>query len=767
MNIQLFQKTILGNRSVRGAWSLGVVLAVLAVGLALFAGSPSVAYADTCNARVDLSASPVVLDSSTQKGHGTFTNNSATCSYHVWIASYEIYDKFGTPNYLKTQKLYNSQHALLQPGKSVTLYADLPSCNHQVDLFQGSYAPQSNPDFAVLQQQGTHWLFTWNGNHTLGLCGVTQQPITADIKANGSDGPITIGYNTSANISWTSQNASSCTVTPGNWTGTSGSRSSGNLVSSRTYHLNCTGSNGSSASDSVTVNVQNQPSPPPTADIKANGSDGPITIPGTIAGAPSGELSFFGKIVSAIIPSAQAAPGAQATLTWTSTNATSCTVNPGSFSGTSGNRVVTVPSPSQTYTIFCTGPGGSASDSVTVNVTSQPQPITADIKANGSDGPITIEHNTSANISWTSQNANSCTVSPGGWTGTSGSQSSGNLTFTQTYTVNCTGNNGSASDSVSVQVNQQNLPTVDLTASPRTITQGQTAVLSWTSQNANSCSASVGWSGSKSTFGSETAAPSFTTTYTITCVNQYGLAQDTDTITVIGAPPTNVNIQMTKTALNRTQGQTTFTSFTTGQGSDTLEFEIRVRNLDFTNGGTVTVRDILPPELAYVPGSTRIDGAFAPDGITSGGISIGFLAGGQEKVIRLQATVLPGTTVRTITNQAFGTVSNGTSQSAVTTVQIQGGGQVLGAADIVTGPENMVPWALLMGLLGSSMSYYFFFRRNEEEAGLTLEFATLPAIGLKPARAFSSENESEFDKLATRLRAEEKKPDTDKYGKYL
>ena len=81
-------------------------------------------------------------------------------------------------------------------------------------------------------------------------------PPTADIKANGSDGPITIPYNTSATISWTSSNASSCTVSPPGlgWSGTFGAHSTGNLTSSKTYTLTCTGPGGS-ASDSVTVNV--------------------------------------------------------------------------------------------------------------------------------------------------------------------------------------------------------------------------------------------------------------------------------------------------------------------------------------------------------------------------------------------------------------------------------------------------------------------------------------------------------------------------------
>ena len=82
-------------------------------------------------------------------------------------------------------------------------------------------------------------------------------------------------------------------------------------------------------------------------------------------------------------------------------------------------------------------------------------PPTADIKANGSDGPITIPFNTAATISWTSTDATSCIVSSpdDNWTGTNNSGiSTVNLTATVTYTLNCSGPGGAASDSVRVDV---------------------------------------------------------------------------------------------------------------------------------------------------------------------------------------------------------------------------------------------------------------------------------------------------------------------------
>ena len=67
--------------------------------------------------------------------------------------------------------------------------------------------------------------------------------------------------------------------------------------------------------------------------------------------------------------------GSATTLSWTTTNATSCTASGGSFTGTqptgSGSTSVAV-SATTTYTLTCTGPAGSASQTATVTVTQAP-----------------------------------------------------------------------------------------------------------------------------------------------------------------------------------------------------------------------------------------------------------------------------------------------------------------------------------------------------------------------------------------------------------
>jgi hypothetical protein len=56
---------------------------------------------------------------------------------------------------------------------------------------------------------------------------------------------------------------------------------------------------------------------------------------------------------------------------------------------------------------------------------------------NISCNPASVTYNGSSTVTWSSSNTSNCTVTPTGWTGTSGAQSTGALTATTTYTVNC------------------------------------------------------------------------------------------------------------------------------------------------------------------------------------------------------------------------------------------------------------------------------------------------------------------------------------------
>jgi hypothetical protein len=104
----------------------------------------------------------------------------------------------------------------------------------------------------------------------------------------------------------------------------------------------------------------------------------------------------------------------------------------------------------------------------------------------------------------------------------------------------------------------QPAPTVSLTASPTSITSGQTSTLSWSSTNATSCTASGAWSGDRVTSGTDLAGPSSTQTYTLTCTGAGGSASDSATVTV--TQPTFSNgdrVQVTEDSVNVRNDPTT------------------------------------------------------------------------------------------------------------------------------------------------------------------------------------------------------------------
>jgi hypothetical protein len=613
---------------------------------------------------------------------------------------------------------------------------------------------------------------------------------TADIKANGSDGPVAIDFNTAANLTWTSQNATSCTVTPGNFTGTSGSQTTGNLMASRMYTLTCTGAGGS-ATDTVTVNVN--AAAQVSADIKANGSDGPVSI------------SY----------------NTSANLTWTSQNADSCVVTPGSFAGTSGSHATGNLTAAQTYTVTCTGQGGTATDTVTVNVSAQQ--ITADIKANGSDSAISIAYNTAATLTWTSSGATSCTIQPGSISGTSGSQSTGNLTASTNYILTCTNGTNTATDSVAVNVAAQTqAPTVTISANPASITQGNTSIITWSSANATTCTAAGGWSGTKSLASNETVTPAVTTTYVILCTNDAGqsaTAQTTVTVTQASQQVPTLTLYSTPTVINQGQSanliwnsQNTTTCNATSNWSGTKSLngsEIVYPSVTTTynmqclgtNGQTVTaqatvvVNSYQPP---YYQPPTYYQPYQNPPSVT--------LYANPTTVNQGQPVTLNWYSNNATTCYASGANWSGTksltgseivypTQGAVYTITCTGNygsandseniyviqtavyypPQVLGVADIVTGPEDIIPWALGMGLLMTIILQFTVLRPKHGVAGGSAVFMT-PKVNqadmvvnphrddttiLARTRPRGYAHSTELQALLADIRERELKPDTE------
>ena len=82
------------------------------------------------------------------------------------------------------------------------------------------------------------------------------------------------------------------------------------------------------------------------------------------------------------------------------------------------------------------------------------------------------------------------------------------------------------------------IPTLTFTASPTTITSGQSSVLSWTSTFATACTGGGDWFGAQSLNGPHTVNPTVTSTYSLTCTGPGGSASAAVTITIgTGTPP--------------------------------------------------------------------------------------------------------------------------------------------------------------------------------------------------------------------------------------
>ena len=178
-------------------------------------------------------------------------------------------------------------------------------------------------------------------------------------------------------------------------------------------------------------------------------------------------------------------------------------------------------------------------------------------------------------LRWSSTNVTSCTAS-GNWSGsktTSGAESTGGLWSDKTYTLTCTGPNGSVAKTIVINVglaeacrdgndndgdglidypadpgctsptdtdetdvpSAGNLPpVVHLSASPTLVYSGTGVYLVWNSTNATACTASSNpnvWSGSKALSSTENVyGLTQQTTFTLTCTGPGGSGSDSVTI---------------------------------------------------------------------------------------------------------------------------------------------------------------------------------------------------------------------------------------------
>ncbi len=128
--------------------------------------------------------------------------------------------------------------------------------------------------------------------------------------------------------------------------------------------------------------------------------------------------------------------------------------------------------------------------------------------------------------------------------------------------------------------------------------------------------------------------------------------------------PSSTNLYVYNTVRNITSGEGSWQKSTSANYGDRLGFSIVVTTNSNNTAYNVSVSDTLPYPLSYVTGSTRIDGNYTNDNITSGGLFIGSLEDGQSKTVTFEATVSSNYsgnysgTSNTITNYAYAKADN-------------------------------------------------------------------------------------------------------------
>lgn len=251
-------------------------------------------------------------------------------------------------------------------------------------------------------------------------CGdVTVQSQTPTVSIGVS--PSSVQYGNTTNISWSSQNATSCTATSGagfsTGGGTSGSDGSDPLTADESFTVTCTGPGGT-ASDSASVTVT---LPPLSCSI----TDSVIVVGGSIDASASGGLGSY----------SWSTPGAH---TWGNG------ANIGIQYESVGDFSVDVSTPQTGQSAHC--------GDVHVN----PAGPYADLWVSGANP---VNYNSPAMLQWEGGGGdiNSCTATqgPGFSTGGAvyGTDQTGQLTTTTQFTIVCTGPTSNESDSVTVYVN--------------------------------------------------------------------------------------------------------------------------------------------------------------------------------------------------------------------------------------------------------------------------------------------------------------------------
>ncbi len=221
--------------------------------------------------------------------------------------------------------------------------------------------------------------------------------------------------------------------------------------------------------------------------------------------------------------------GESSTLTWDSTHAATCVIEPGIGSVSIDGNLAVSPIATTTYTITATGSGGTATSNVTVNVH---QPPTATFSAD----PDSILQGESSTLSWTTNNADTVEIDQGIGSVAPNGPISVSPDEATTYTLTATGPGGVVSEQATVEV-VVNQP-LSLVVSDDEINYGDSITLSWSANGYNTVFINDGSSVSEELpSGIWVVTPECTTTYSLSATNASGPIFLTAFVKVAGNPP--------------------------------------------------------------------------------------------------------------------------------------------------------------------------------------------------------------------------------------
>jgi len=597
--------------------------------------------------------------------------NTADCAAQATAASYKVYRQpYVESGWLDTQTLLDYETVILSPGETRTISLDTADCMTQVDVFRGGVVYKL---YDYLYDYYTTIVPLGELTHDP-VCAMCQNQCVLNAhECSGSSGRTCV-------------QSGQCTAW-GTW----------QTCDSRCY----------SCGDGRCECGETKASCPQDCGYNT----------------PTVNLDYSGQVKC----------GQNATLHWTSNNATNCQAG-GSWSGskaTSGSEQVGNFTGSRTYTITCTGSGGSASDSVSITGTADDLEADAgpDKYINDNENSVRLDGSVDGNydsLSW------SCT---GGSLSSSSSlrptfyrpdynynYNDNSWDYDKTYTCTLTARNecGADSDTMKVRVERDDDDqdfNVSLIARPKSdCAPLENVDLIATVSNYGSsnydrdftyyfdCENDGHWDKTVTTDNTSYTAVNLcdyrnvgSYTARVRVERQNRTATDTEIVRAeqCGSTATG-DLSITKTVSNLSLG-TGYQGTVSANPLNTVAYRIVVAGIGGT-ANNVTLTDAVPAGITNIR-DLRVDG-IATNGSLSSGISLGTIVSGQTKTIAYTATVANEASFvygqTTLTNVATVTADGkSANSSAAVTVSRQA---VMGATTISTGFDNQTLAGLGLGL---------------------------------------------------------------------